>query len=375
VAHYDVIVIGGGTMGTAAAWELGKRGLKTLVLERFQHIHSHGAHSGETRVIRHAYAEGPEYVPLVFRADDLWMELEALTGELLLHRVGVLELSAPGNNHAVLARESAARHGVPFEWLSMDEVRARYPQFNVGDDWVGGFGDRGGFLDVNRSLRVLADQGREHGVEIREHAKVEDWAACDDGVRVTVNGGKETADRLIITAGGWTGKVLGETDLPVRILRKTLFWLEVDPPHLYLPEQLPVYIAGIPEYEFYGFPTWGQPGIKVAVHSGGEDADPDAVDRDISDQERSEIVDVARKVLRGITGKVMNATTCLYAVTPDHDFIVDFAPGLKNVVVGAGFSGHGFKFTPAIGELLVQMLLGERETLPIFGLDRFQAGD
>jgi len=371
VAHFDVIVIGGGTMGTAAAWELGKRGLKALVLEQFEHVHANAAHSGESRIIRHAYAEGPDYVPLVFRADDLWMELEALAGEVLFHRVGAIELSAPGNNHAALARESAVEHGIPFEWLAMDDVRNRYPQFAVGDDWVGGFGDRGGFLDVERSLRVMADQARLHSVEIREHAKVQGWSASDSGVTVSVNGDTETADRLIITAGSWTNQVLGDAALPLRVLRKTLFWLEVDDPARYTPEVLPVYIVGLPHHEFYGFPSWGRPGIKVAIHSGGDETDPNTVDRTISAEEREEIVDVARMALHGVTGTVLHEATCLYTVSPDHDFIVDFAPGTRNVVIGAGFSGHGFKFTPAIGELLVQMLFSEREPLPLLSMGRF----
>jgi monomeric sarcosine oxidase len=371
VAHYDAIVIGGGTMGTAAAWELGKRGLKALVLEQFEHVHTKGAHSGETRIIRHAYAEGPDYVPLVFRADDLWMELEAWAGELLFHRVGAIELSAPGNNHAALARESAIEHGIPFEWLAMDNVRSRYPQFAVGDDWVGGFGDRGGFLDVERSLRAMASQARSHGVEIREHAKVAGWSASDSAVTVSVDGSTETADRLIITAGSWSNQVLGDAALPLRILRKTLFWLEVDDPARYTSDVLPVYIIGLPHHEFYGFPIWGRPGIKVAIHSGGDETNPDSVDREISAAERDEIVEVARMALHGVTGRVLHEATCLYTVSPDHDFIVDFAPGTSNVVIGAGFSGHGFKFTPAIGELLVQMLYGEREPLPLLSLSRF----
>ncbi|HEX3301482.1 MAG TPA: N-methyl-L-tryptophan oxidase [Thermomicrobiales bacterium] len=371
MAHYDAIVIGGGTMGTAAAWELGKRGLKALVLEQFEHVHTKGAHSGETRIIRHAYAEGPDYVPLVFRADDLWMELEALAGELLFHRVGAIELSAPGNNHAALARESAIEHGIPFEWLAMDDVRSRYPQFAVGDDWVGGFGDRGGFLDVERSLRAMASQARSHGVEIREHAKVEGWSASDSAVTVSVDGSTETADRLIITAGSWTNQVLGDAALPLRVLRKTLFWLEVDDPARYTSDVLPVYIIGLPHHEFYGFPIWGRPGIKVAIHSGGDETNPDSVDREISAAERDEIVEVARIALHGVTGRVLHEATCLYTVSPDHDFIVDFALGTSNVVIGAGFSGHGFKFTPAIGELLVQMLYGEREPLPLLSRNRF----
>jgi monomeric sarcosine oxidase len=372
VTHYDVIVIGGGTMGTAAAWELGKRGLKALVLEQFEHVHSHGAHSGESRIIRHAYAEGADYVPLVLRADDLWMELEALAGEVLLHRVGAIELSAPGNHHAELARRSAAEHGLPFEWLSMDEVRARFPQFNVGDDWVGGFGQRGGFLDVERGLRAMADQARGHGVEIRECARVSDWSVSDRGVSVSVNGGTEIAGRLIVTAGAWTNKLIGDR-LPIRILRKTLFWLEVGDLALYQPDTMPVYIVGLPHHEFYGFPIWGRPGIKVAVHSGGVETEPDQVDRVISDAERTEMVEVARKGLNGVTGRVLHEATCLYAVSPDHDFVVDFVPGMDNVVIGAGFSGHGFKFTPAIGELLVQILLGERDPLPLFRVDRFES--
>jgi sarcosine oxidase len=372
VGHYDVIVIGGGTMGTAAAWELGKRGLKALVLEQFEHVHANGAHSGESRIIRHAYAEGPDYVPLVFRADDLWMELEALTGELLFHRIGAIELSAPGNSHAALARESARQHGIPFEWLSMDDVRNRYPQLAVADDWVGGFGDRGGFLDVERSLRAMASQARLRGVEIRERAKVEGWSTSDSGVSVSVDGAAETADQLIITAGSWTNQVLGDAALPLRVLRKTLFWLEVADPSLFTPDVVPVYIIGLPHHEFYGFPIWGRPGIKVAIHSGGDETDPDTVDRQISAAERDEIVNVARMALHGITGKVLHEATCLYTISPDHDFIVDFAPGMSNVVIGAGFSGHGFKFTPAIGRVLADLVDG-RPSPDVFHLARFGA--
>jgi monomeric sarcosine oxidase len=370
VAHYDVIVIGGGTMGTAAAWELGKRGLSAAVFEQFEHVHPHGAHSGQTRVIRHAYAEGPDYVPFVFRADDLWMELEHATGEKVFHRVGALELSAPGNYHAHLARASADAHDIPFEWLDPDEIRRRFPQFKVEDDWVGGFGDRAGFLDVDRSLRAMAAEARRLGVEIHEETPVEDWSWTAQHVTVHAGGVSHSADRAIITVGGWTSRVLKELTLPLHLLRKTLFWLEVEPPELYEPDQLPVYIAGIPGYEFYGFPRFGEPGIKVAVHSGGDETTLETIDRTVSDAEKAEIADVASRVLKGVTGKVLRATTCTYTTTPDHDFVIDRHPEAAHVVFGAGFSGHGFKFTPAVGELLVQLVLGERETMPLFAMGR-----
>jgi monomeric sarcosine oxidase len=373
MTHYDVIVLGGGTMGTAAAWELGKRGLSGLVLEQFQHVHTNGAHSGQTRVIRHAYAEGPDYVPLVFRADDLWMDLEAASGKKVFHRVGALELSAPGNDHAHLARAAAEAHAIPFEWLPMDEVRQRFPQFKVEDDWVGGFGDRGGFLDVDTSLHAMATHSRLAGIEIRENTPVSGFDVSDSGVRVQFEGGDATADRLIVTAGAWSSRLLADVGMPLQVLRKTLFWLEVEDPESYGADRMPCYIAGIPGYEFYGFPGWGEPGIKCAVHSGGDPASPDNVDRNVSAEEEAEIVEVAGRVLKGLTGKVLRSATCLYTVTPDHNFIVDRMPGQSRVTIGAGFSGHGFKFTPAIGEMLVQIAFDERETLPLFGVNRFVA--
>src|SRR5918999_2441526 len=126
--HFEAIVLGGGTMGSAAAWALGKRGVRTLVLEQFRHVHALGSHSGKTRIIRHAYAEGPEYVPLVQRADALWLELEAATGRKVLHRTGGLDMSVPGNSQARDARRSAEQWGLPFEWLTGSEVRGRWPQ-------------------------------------------------------------------------------------------------------------------------------------------------------------------------------------------------------------------------------------------------------
>ena len=372
MAHYDVIVIGGGTMGTAAAWELGKRGLKALVLEQFQHIHPFGAHSGETRVIRHAYAEGAGYVPLVQRADDLWVDLEHQIGRQILHRVGVLEMSGPDAKHAERARDAAAVHGISFDWLTPTQVRARFPQFLIGDDWSAGYGPGAGFLDVVAGLRGMASLARARGVEIREQTPVLEWSVDGNLARVSVDGSIETADRLIITAGAWSSRLLAGLGIPLTVRRKTLFWLEVVQPDRLLPVHTPVYLADVPGCEFYGFPVFGRQGIKVAIHNGGAETEPGAVDREITASEKAEIVQVARNVVRGVKGNVLDACVCLYTVTPDQHFVIDRVPGQDRVVFGAGFSGHGFKFAPAIGELLVQMALGERETPPLFALDRFQ---
>jgi glycine/D-amino acid oxidase-like deaminating enzyme len=169
LTSYDAIVLGGGTMGSAAAWELGKRGLRALVLEQFGHVHGLGAHGGKTRIIRHAYAEGAEYVPLVQRADELWLDLERESRRRILVRCGGLELAAPGFTHAANARRSAEAHGLPFERLTPAEATRRWPAVRVPDDWDAFFSPQAGFLLTEPALQAMADGARQRGVEIREH--------------------------------------------------------------------------------------------------------------------------------------------------------------------------------------------------------------
>jgi monomeric sarcosine oxidase len=373
--HYAVIVVGGGTMGTAAAWELGKRGERAVAFERFGHVHTMGAHGGQTRVIRHAYAEGAGYVPLVLRADDLWQQLEAESGTKVLYRVGALELSTGlGSDHAARARASAAANDLPFEWLDADEIRRRWPQFRVGDDWEAGFGRRSGFIDVEPALRAMAAAARRHGVEIREHEPVSAWGVDGQGVWVLTDHGRYTADRLIFTPGSWASQMLPELDLPITVVRKTLFWLEVKDPAWFDPVRFPVFIADRPGLEYYGFPIYGQPGLKCANHAGGQKTTADTVDRTVHPEEEQEIFGAADWLFgpEHFTGRVLANAVCLYARTPDEGFIIDRHPAHPNVVLGAGFSGHGFKFAPAVGELLVQLALDDRaETPPLFSVRRF----
>lgn len=375
MTHYSVIVIGGGTMGTAAAWELAKRGERAIVFEQFGHVHTMGAHSGQTRVIRHAYAEGAEYVPLVLRADDLWEDLQAESGTKVFHRVGALELmTGSGSDHALRARASAIEHNVPFEWLNAEEIRRRWPQFVVGDDWEGGFGARSGFLEVEPALHSLAKLARQGGVEIHENEPVESWGATDNGVWAQTTSGRYTADRAIITPGSWASRMLADLQLPITVVRKTLFWLEVKDTERFSPERFPVYIADRPGLELYGFPIYGKPGLKCANHAGGEPtASPESVNRTISPEEDAEIVAAAGWLFgpEQFTGKVLSSAVCLYARTPDQHFIIDRHPNHPNVFFGAGFSGHGFKFTPAVGEHLVQLAFGEVDPFPLFKLERF----
>lgn len=372
--HYPVIVIGGGTMGSAAAWALGKRGVGALVLEQFGHVHTFGAHSGRTRIFRHAYAESPDYVPLVLRADELWQELEAVTGQHVLVRTGGLDLAAPGFDHAAAARDSCEAWNLPFEWLTGNEVRKRWPGYNVPDEWEACFNTRAGYLRVEPALRALAAASRSTGVDIREYEPVRSWHADGEGFRVESDNGIYTADRVIITAGAWSGQLLSGLGLPLTILRKVLFWFATDHPDRYAAERFPIFIAESNMGSIYGFPLGDEPGVKVANHAGGEPVDVESVDRTVRPGEEADVAAWVRRYLSGVSAEVVDRAACLYTMTPDTDFIVDRHPDYPGVAIGAGFSGHGFKFTPAIGDVLVDLILDpavtslDRLTLSRFGV-------
>lgn len=374
MASYDVIVLGGGTMGTAAAWDLGKRGARTLVLEQFRHVHPFGAHGGKTRIIRHAYAEGPDYVPIVQRADDLWVELEQESGTKILVRTGGLELSALGYGHARAARASAEAHALPHDWLTPEEANRRWPAFRVPEDWEVLHAPQAGFLLTEPALRAMAETARRLGADIREEEPARDWGVSPRGVWVRSDAATYHADRLIVTAGAWTGRLLADLGLPLTVLRKTLWWLAVDDPGQFQPDRFPVFITDTQLGSIYGFPIHDHAGLKIANHAGGGPTDPDRVDRVVRPDEANDVLALAHALLPGVTDRVVESTVCLYAMTPDTDFVLDRHPTSPRVVFGAGFSGHGFKFATAVGEHLATLALDSRaEPFPHLALARFGA--
>lgn len=372
MTHYDVIVLGGGTMGIAAAWELARRGKRALVLEQFSLVHDRGAHSGQTRIFRHAYAEGPEYIPLVMRADTLWMALEAEAQTTVLHRVGGLEMAAPGYLHAQRAKASAAQYGIDFQWLTPAEVRHTWPMIHIPDDWQAGFGAGAGFLDIEPALHAMIRLAQRAGVELRSHTPAIAWGASSQGAWVRTADGQYDAEALIVTAGAWAGSMLGQLGLPLTIQRKVLWWLQVENPALYAPGRFPVFITDSAHGEIYGFPIYQQSGLKIANHAGGDPTDPDHVERLVRDDEKQDVVSLAAWFFEGVTPQALHSTVCLYALTPDAHFIIDRHPEWRHVIIGAGFSGHGFKFTPAIGEHLVSLALDDNvQPHALFSLSRF----
>jgi monomeric sarcosine oxidase len=371
----DVIVIGGGTMGTAAGWALARRGRRVTVLEQHQHIHTQGSHSGHTRIFRHAYAEGPRYVPWTVEADAAWASLQERTGIHLMTRTGCLDLAAPGFHHAQSAHTSAELYDIEHETLTGSQVNDRFPAWNLPADWDACFDPTAGFLLVEPAMRALATELKAHGGEIHEHEKVLSWDAGDAGVVVTTVSGTYEAEKLIVTAGAWAGPLLADLGLPLEVRRKPVMWFEVENRAQFMPETFPVFIAENADGEYYGLPIHGDDSIKIGVHSGGEVTTADTLNRTVSPEDiLPELRSFITANLPGVRLELTASEVCMYTMTPDEDFIIDRHPEHGNVVFAAGFSGHGFKFAPVVGAYLASLATSAAEPVrPEFSTSRFVA--
>ncbi len=373
--HFSVIVLGGGTMGSGAAWALARRGVRALVLEQFSHVHSFGSHSGRIRIIRQAYAESPEYVPLARHADALWGQLEEEVGRQVLFRTGGLDMAAHGFPQARHARASAEQFGLPHEWLTGEEIRRRWPAWTIGDDWEACYSPDSGFLLVEPALQSLMLAATRAGVVLHEHEPVREWRTDGSGVLVRTDRATYAADHLIVTAGAWSERVLAALGLPLTVLRKVVWWFAVEDPSIYAIGRFPIFIAESVLGTIYGFPIQTGTGLRIANHAGGQRASPDTLDRTVHDAEADEVLPFARRYLRGVTSQVVESAVCMYTMTPDEHFIVDRTPDSAQVVLGAGFSGHGFKFAPVIGEMLASLALDpSSRPRPLFAIERFRPG-
>lgn len=369
----DVIVVGGGTMGTAAGWALARRGHSVIVLEQFQHIHALGSHSGHTRIFRHAYFEGARYVPWTVEADAAWVALQERTGIDLMVRCGCLDLAAPGSPHAQQAAESARAYDLPHELLTGDQVNSRFPAWRVPADWEACFDPEAGMLLIEPTMRALATEFREAGGVLHENERVQSWESGTDGVTVTTVDGIYEADRVIVTTGAWAGKLLADLDLPLEVVRKPVMWFNVTDRERFSTRTFAAFIAENGVQHFYGLPAYGDDSLKIGIHSGREVTDPDRINRNVEPGDLTRAMrSFIDSCLDGVRPELTAASMCMYTMTPDEDFILDRHPTQQRVTLAAGFSGHGYKFAPIIGEHLAD-LATKPETTPRteFAISRF----
>lgn len=368
---YDVIVIGLGGMGSAAASHLAGRGQRVLGLERFGPAHSLGASHGGSRIYRQSYAEGPEYVPLLLRARELWDRLGVDAETEVFTRTGGIMIGRADSPMVAGSLHSAREWGLAHEVLDAAEIRRRFPTFTPADDDVAFYEREAGVVRPELTVTAHLRMAERRGAELRFNEPATRWEALPGGgVRVITAGGTATADRLVIAPGAWAPRLLPDLAVPLRVERRVTFWFA--PKGGGAPFGItrhPVYVWETPGAgEMYGFPALdgADGGVKVGFHYGGGAADPDHLEREIRPAEVQEMQDfLGSRIPALAAGRFLRGTACTYTLTPDEHFVLSPHPEHSQVIVACGFSGHGFKFVPVIGEILADLAVDGTTRHPI----------
>ena len=359
---FDVIVVGLGAMGSATVYHLSKQHGKVLGLEAFTPAHDKGSSHGESRIIRQAYFEDPAYVPLVLRAYELWDELQNESNHEILSITGGVAIGSPRRALITGCLKSARRYGLEHDLLNAREMRQRFPQFALADDEVAFYEKKAGYLKPEECIRQHLRCASKRGADLRFEEPVLSWRASQSGDGVSVTTEKEIyqARSLVISVGPWFAELVPDVSMPVIVSRRVMFWLKpasqssafdrrIFPIFIWQPEQGP-------------------------IHSEGEECTPSTIGRVISSLDETAIRSAISSRIPALNGEVSHAATCMYTMTPDEHFIIDAHPAYPQVSLAAGFSGHGFKFSSVVGEILSDLAM-KRETssdIALFSGSRFR---
>lgn len=374
--HYDVIVVGAGSMGMAAGYFLAKSGRKTLLIDSFHPPHNNGSHHGETRIIRHAYGEGEKYVPLALKAQELWEDLEKISGKQLFLKTGVLNAGVETSEFIQNIISSSEKYSLPLEVLDAGRVKERWPGIELPKDYVGCFEPTSGVLKSELCIEAYCELAQSHGATLRTNSPVKELDVHDHKVTVTTLEQTFTADALVVSAGAWAGALLSQLglNLPLKPVRKTFAWFSADE-NLFNDQAFPAFAFDTAKGTYYGFPSIEGAGLKVGRNDGKEEIiDPD--EPKVAFGERKEDTTDLNQFLQQFMPSINQlkyGKTCMYTLTPDEDFIIDLHPEHSNVAIAAGFSGHGFKFSSVVGQILSDLIQSGRTELNIvpFSIKRF----
>jgi len=381
-SKYDVIVIGVGSMGAATCYYLAKRGQKVLGLDQFDISHEMGSHGGQSRIIRKAYFEHPDYVPLLERAYDNWEQLEIETGDKFYHQTGLLYFGPPGNEITAGVMKSASLYNLLVFKLTARQAKKQFPQFNFANDFEIVYEPEAGFLTPEKAIRAYAMVAVQTGARIIANEPVKSWKLKGDRILVSTQNETYEASKLVITAGAWSSILIPGLHRTLKVTKQALAWTMPSDPDAFALGKFPCWLMKDPDRgPYYGFPMldpqeFGGPfGLKSAHHFPAEPFDPTKKDRPINENAEEDINHALSKWLPNSNEKLLAVKSCLYTNTPDEHFIIDLLPGYDGrVAIACGFSGHGFKFASAMGEILADLSLkGEtRHPIGFLGLSRFE---
>ncbi len=364
----DVAVIGLGGMGTAAAFHCARRGASVVGFEQFGEAHALGSSHGDSRVIREAYFEDPAYVPLLRRAYDLWAEASEASGESLITLCGGLMIGREGDAVVAGSISSARQWDIAHEILDAREIRRRWPQMTPTDDQIALFEHRSGFVPPEKSVRAHCALARQAGADLFFDTPVANLRETADAVEIEVAEERWSVGRVIVTAGPWAGQLMPRWSEALSVKRVGMFWFRPEDWDRYTVGEFPVHVWDDAErLRLYGFPAHGDPhgGVKVAFFRAGDVCTPESVDREVRPDEIEAMRSHLRDRVPGLAGECVKATICLYTDTPDEHFIIGAHPENDRLVLAAGFSGHGFKFVPVVGEICADLALEGETAHPV----------
>jgi len=367
-------------MGSATCYELAKRGCKVLGIEQFTAPHENGSHAGQSRIIRKAYFEHPDYVPLLQRAYDKWAALEAETGSKFYHRTGIVYFGSPDNENIKGIRQAADMHNVRIESLDLSNALKRYPVFEIPDNFDAIFEPEAGFVTPEQAIETYIREAEKLGANILQNTAVLTWKQEGSKLRVITVKSAYTCDKLIVTAGAWTARILPTLGLPLHVTRQLLAWVSPPDPAAFALGNFPCWFVEDPALgTFYGFPLLpgnrGPIGLKLAHHYPGVPSGADEVNGPLPSMEEEKLRYFLKKYIPSAGRQVIHRKQCLYTYSPDSHFVIDHLPGFGNrVCVACGFSGHGFKFAPVVGEVLADLGMRGKTDLPVvfLRLQRFR---
>ncbi|XP_065937101.1 peroxisomal sarcosine oxidase [Magallana gigas] len=374
---YDVIVVGAGIEGSSTAYQLAKQGKKTLLLEQFPLPHSRGSSHGQTRITRKAYGELEYYTVMMKEAFPLWETLERESGRKIFRETGMLTMGAPGDTFTMGTIRCLQRHGIPHQVMDYQGVKQAYPMIEFPRDYTFVVDKSGGILRADKALISYQETFRRFGGELRDGEKVLDIIPGDIvGVRTSSH--QYRAHSVVLTVGAWATKLLPKLQLtlPLKVLRiNVLYWRERVPGG-YGADRFPVFLQenAVDNYAVYGLPSEEYPGlVKICLHWGPE-VDPDS--RDKADD--SWVIDKMKRYIARhfpeLEAEPAIAETCMYTWSEDEDLILDHHPSWRNITIGAGFSGHGFKLAPVVGKVLAEMATNKAPSYDMtpFKIQRFR---
>jgi sarcosine oxidase len=356
MTHFDVAICGLGATGSAALYQLARRGVRAVGIERLTPGHDRGSSHGQTRIIRLGYFEHPSYVPLVARAYALWREIERAAARPLLHVTGIAEIGPPDGTLVRGTLASLESHGLRHEVLSAAQLMQRLPAFRVPPDFVGVLQPDGGFLEAEAAVETLLSLAGSTGAAIRSREAVRAIEPRGGHVRIDTDRGTIEAGAAIVALGPWLKTLLPALSAPLRVTRQVMGWFEPIDPSILAPGRLPVFLLESRHGIHYGFPPFGARAVKVAKHHHrDESVDPERYDRTVTREDEMLIRAAIAEHLPAANGALVEAKTCLYTVAGDGDFVIDLLPGAARIVIASPCSGHGFKFAPVLGEILADL--------------------